>query len=731
MNAAGLRAKLLTFKKVIHELKPSVFFLEETKFRDCGNWKLDNYIIYELVRESRDGGGGLALGVSKELHPAWVREGDDTVEALSVEISLKNMKIRCCVAYGCQENDLVERKEAFWKYLDEEVNFADESGAGFVMHFDGNLWAGEDLVPGDPRPQNRNGRLFKEFLNRHPHLSIVNALPVCEGLITRRRVRDGKLEESVLDFFVICSRMLPYLTKMVVDVSNNYILTNYQQVKRGGKAVDSDHATEYMDMDIEIESEKPERIEMYNFKNTEAQMKFLELTSETNEFTKCFENKMPVLKQVDKWLEMLNSYCAKSFKKIRIRSKNVKPLKAPLVKLINQRNVLINRNEGIVNTIELEGVTKRIAELEAEENRNKIFQHFKFYSDNPEQINMQQMWKLMKQMWPKVGLTLPVAKKNHKGKIVSGPMEIKKLLAREYKDRLRSRPVRPDLKNMKVRRKIIFKLKMKLASMKQSPDWSMADLDLALSNLKNNKSRDPNGYINEIFKDGVIGENLKKSLLLMMNKLKKGKLIPKVMNVANVTTVPKKGSRILLKNERGIFRVSVLRFILMRLIYNIKYPTIDKNMSDCQMGARKKKGCKNNIFIINGIIHDVLKSKKMKPILLQIYDYAQMFDSIDLQEAIIDIYNAGVDDDNLILLQKANAEIKMAVKTPNGLTERQTIRNIVLQGDTWGSILASNQVDSIGKECMEAGHYYLYKDVLPVGFLGLVDNIINYYGSWF
>ena len=350
----------------------------------------------------------------------------------------------CC--YGCQENDLVERKEAFWKYLDEEVNFADESGAGFVMHFDGNLWAGEDLVPGDPRPQNRNGRLFKEFLNRHPHLSIVNALPVCEGLITRRRVRDGKLEESVLDFFVICSRMLPYLTKMVVDVSNNYILTNYQQVKRSGKAVDSDHATEYMDMDIEIESEKPERIEMYNFKNTEAQMKFLELTSETNEFTKCFENKMPVLKQVDKWLEMLNSYCAKSFKKIRIRSKNVKPLKAPLVKLINQRNVLINRNEGIVNTIELEGVTKRIAELEAEENRNKIFQHFKFYSDNPEQINMQQMWKLMKQMWPKVGLTLPVAKKNHKGKIVSGPMEIKKLLAREYKDRLRSRPVRPDLK---------------------------------------------------------------------------------------------------------------------------------------------------------------------------------------------------------------------------------------------------------------------------------------------
>ena len=31
------------------------------------------------------------------------------------------MKIRCVVAYGCQENDNIGRKEAFWKYLDEHI----------------------------------------------------------------------------------------------------------------------------------------------------------------------------------------------------------------------------------------------------------------------------------------------------------------------------------------------------------------------------------------------------------------------------------------------------------------------------------------------------------------------------------------------------------------------------------------------------------------------------------
>ena len=79
-----------------------------------------------------------------------------------------------------------------------------------------------------------------------------------------------------------------------------------------------------------------------------------------------------------------------------------------------------------------------------------------------------------------------------------------------------------------------------MAQAKTSPDWNMSDLDKALANLKNNKSRDAGGYINEIFKDGVIGKDLKKSLLLICNKLKREKLMA-FMNVTNVTTVQKKG----------------------------------------------------------------------------------------------------------------------------------------------------------------------------------------------
>ena len=51
VNAAGLKSKLTSFRKVIQDLKPSVFFMQETKFYEEGHIKLDDYVIYEHLRK--------------------------------------------------------------------------------------------------------------------------------------------------------------------------------------------------------------------------------------------------------------------------------------------------------------------------------------------------------------------------------------------------------------------------------------------------------------------------------------------------------------------------------------------------------------------------------------------------------------------------------------------------------------------------------------------------------
>ena len=66
----------------------------------------------------------------------------------------------------------------------------------------------------------------------------------------------------------------------------------------------------------------------------------------------------------------------------------------------------------------------------------------------------------------------------------------------------------------------------------------------------------------------------------------------------------------------------------------------------------------------------------------------------------------------------------MSVNTPYGNTEEQTITNSVLQGDTWGTNLASVQVDSIARRAEEANLSYLYKEAIPHGMLGMVDDVL-------
>ena len=242
---------MLTFRNVIENLKPSVVFVEETKFVGDQTLKLDGYVPYHKNRTSANGGGGVLLAVRVDLQPSFVRDGADKAEAISVVISTSKLDIRCCVAYGCQENENDEKKDDFWAYLDEEVDQAASNNTGFLLQFDGNLWGGESVVLGDPRPQNKNGRLFELFLERHPQLTIVNNLPICEGVITRRRIANNKVEESVLDFFLVCNKVLPFVTNMVIDEKKRHVLTKFGPAKQGRSAIDSDHYTMYIDVSLE------------------------------------------------------------------------------------------------------------------------------------------------------------------------------------------------------------------------------------------------------------------------------------------------------------------------------------------------------------------------------------------------------------------------------------------------------------------------------------------------
>ena len=67
-----------------------------------------------------------------------------------------------------------------------------------------------------------------------------------------------------------------------------------------------------------------------------------------------------------------------------------------------------------------------------------------------------------------------------------------------------------------------------------------------------------------------------------------------------------KGNKGDFNSYRGIFRVPIFRTILDRLIYNDQYEVIDEALSDSNVGARKNRNVRDNIFVLNAITKSVI-----------------------------------------------------------------------------------------------------------------------------
>ena len=149
-------------------------------------------------------------------------------------------------------------------------------------------------------------------------------------------------------------------------------------------------------------------------------------------------------------------------------------------------------------------------------------------------------------------------------------------------------------------------------------------------------------------------------------------------------------------------------------------------MTDFQIGGRKGRNVRDHIFVVNGLIQEALSSVKSKPINIIIADFSLCFDCLNLSLACKDLCMSGCKDDKLALIYDLNKSNRVAVKTSLGMNDRFEISEKVLQGDVFGNILASNQIDRFGKHCLEnQEHIYMYRDKIPIVPFTMCDNLFT------
>ena len=138
------------------------------------------------------------------------------------------MNIRITNAYGPQNYDDQEKKQKFWQYLENEVLISQQNDSACMIMIDSNCWLGKNILSFDPNPQNDNGKYFAHFLEKYDNITLLNSHPSCEGQITRSHTLKDKTEKSILDFMLVCNKLLPFFQNMSIDEAKQYSLTNFQ-----------------------------------------------------------------------------------------------------------------------------------------------------------------------------------------------------------------------------------------------------------------------------------------------------------------------------------------------------------------------------------------------------------------------------------------------------------------------------------------------------------------------
>ena len=657
------------------------------------------------------------IGIHSALSPVLVTELNDPFELLVVEFKAGNSEIRVISGYGPQESWAPEKREPFFQALEEEIIKADLAGKSVIIEADFNSKLGAEFVPNDPHRQDKNGNMLANIIRRQK-LCVANGLRVCQGTITRKRVTTQRIEESVISFVLLSDDLVDKVEAVLIDEKREHVLTRITKTKDGSETKESDHNVIETRLKIPWNKEDaPVEEAMFNLKNKVCQKAFKEETSKTDYLSKIFEEEKDLDKATSKFMKKLNKVLHKCFKKVKVKSNKVSEKEDDLYKKWKS----LKDKDDVKSKEEKDEIEEELAE--------EYFNKIKVASndiDCAEGGNISsEIWKLKKQLCPR-NRDPPTAMMNEEGNLETNIEVIKDMAVEAYKYRLRNRPIKKGLEEMKEAKEKVAEKVLEAAKNNKTDPWDIDDLEVVLNNLKNNKSRDPNGLANELFKKDAAGKDLKLAVLMLMNRIKDEQIYPKCLEDCNISSIWKlKGPRNKFSSYRGIFRVSVFRAILDRLIYNDEYYNIDSNLTDSNVGARKIRNIRDNIFVLNAILNS---NKKMseEALDIQIYDVEQRFDSLWLHEVITSLFEAGFKSDKLPLLFLENRNAKVAVKTSGGLSKRVNIGNIIMQGSVWGSMCCVVLMDKLGKLAYKNPQLlYYYKGVVACPPLQMVDDILG------
>ena len=298
---------------------------------------------------------------------------------------------------------------------------------------------------------------------------------------------------------------------------------------------------------------------------------------------------------------------------------------------------------------------------------------------------------------------------------------------KEYLDRLAAVPPKNGYEDLQMLKNNLFELRMHIAKLSPSENWSQNHLEKVCRAVKNNKAPNNEELIYELFKPLNCGNDLISSLTKLFNNIKCQQKIPSFLQSMSITSIYKgKGPKNLLRNERGIFNLSKIRSLLDKLLFNDIYETVDNSLSCSNAGGRRGRGIRDQLFIIYGLMTDVVYGKS-ENMVIQSIDVVQCFDKLNFAEMHNDLWDTQIKDDKFALIVNLDKTSNAIIRTPVGESKPLKLNDTIMQGSVSSSLKCSTQVDTLGRDCLndDSLTIYKYKSIVNVPPLSFVDDVLG------
>ena len=303
------------------------------------------------------------------------------------------------------------------------------------------------------------------------------------------------------------------------------------------------------------------------------------------------------------------------------------------------------------------------------------------------------MWEIVKKIKRKKEEPR-TAVKSKDGAILEEPEQVKARYLEHFCEILKNKPATTEKeKKQEELIDIAFNRIIEIANNNETILTTRDEIETAVSQLQRKKCKDKTGWNNEIILES--GKDMIDSLLAMMNKMEKERWTPKQWAEMKIKTISKPGSVLLMDNKRGLFITDIISKLYEKIIKNRNEEKIYSRMSDFQAGGMKMRSTGDCLFLASEIIRT--KKKAGKKCYLVFGDAVKCFDKLWLRDALVDLFEAGCEPQDIQMIYKMNENTVIEVETPSGTTKKVTVGEIVKQGTVLGPTLCCVSTDRINK----------------------------------